>query len=173
MAKSDDICIVDVRDRTKYKEAFIPGSVNVPLFQPIQGWDLYKIARRVQFAVFGVQGVRKGRPLLHGVQGMGSRRSPLVFRPHVKYRGGGGRGAVRFTLSVLCLAFRLGNGAGLGTGDPSHVPCITPCSPVSSASVVGGRLVRTDASYLSGTVLIMPTRSVFRARIHCCLICVH
>jgi rhodanese-related sulfurtransferase len=56
MAKSDDICIVDVRDRTKYKEAFIPGSVNVPLFQPIQGWDLYKIARRVQFAVFGVQG---------------------------------------------------------------------------------------------------------------------
>ena len=27
--------------------------------------------------------------------------------------------------------------------------------------------------YLSGTVLIMPTRSVFRGRIPCCLICAH
>lgn len=35
-------------------QGFIQGSVNVPLYRPIEGWDAYKVARRVGYALFGV-----------------------------------------------------------------------------------------------------------------------
>lgn len=35
-------------------QGFIQGSLNIPLYRPIEGWDAYKVARRVGYALFGV-----------------------------------------------------------------------------------------------------------------------
>jgi hypothetical protein len=35
-------------------QGFIEDSVNVPLYQPIQGWDAFNIARRAGYLFFGV-----------------------------------------------------------------------------------------------------------------------
>lgn len=46
--------IIDIRPAAEYAAGFIQGSVNVPLYQPIQGWEQRKVLRRIGFALFGV-----------------------------------------------------------------------------------------------------------------------
>lgn len=46
--------IIDVRPAGQYEAGFIQGSINVPLYQPIEGWEQRKILRRLGFALFGV-----------------------------------------------------------------------------------------------------------------------
>ncbi|KAJ9533228.1 hypothetical protein QJQ45_018347, partial [Haematococcus lacustris] len=46
--------VIDVRPADQFKAGHVPGAVNVPYYQPIQGWDAMKIARRVGYALFGV-----------------------------------------------------------------------------------------------------------------------
>lgn len=50
------VTIVDVRSSDRFATSSIPGSINIPLFQPITGWTPFKIARRVQFGFFGIPG---------------------------------------------------------------------------------------------------------------------
>lgn len=50
------VTVVDVRAKDRFEKASIPGSINIPLFQPITGWTPYKVARRFQFVIFGVSG---------------------------------------------------------------------------------------------------------------------
>ena len=47
------ITIVDVRSKEEFQKGHIPGSINVPLFRRIEGWSVFKAARRFQFALFG------------------------------------------------------------------------------------------------------------------------
>ncbi|CAG9461018.1 unnamed protein product [Pedinophyceae sp. YPF-701] len=46
--------IIDVRPPADYEAGHIPGSVSVPLYQPISGWSVRQIWRRAGFAFFGV-----------------------------------------------------------------------------------------------------------------------
>ena len=46
--------ILDVRTEDQYEEGFIEGAINVPLYQLIQGWQPFKVARRIGYAAFGV-----------------------------------------------------------------------------------------------------------------------
>lgn len=46
--------LVDVRTEGLFDAGHIPRAVNVPLFQPIDGWSPMQIARRVGYAAFGV-----------------------------------------------------------------------------------------------------------------------
>jgi len=54
--KSKGVTVIDVRPRNRYAQGAIPGSINVPLFQPIEGFDPYRLSRRIQFALFNVEG---------------------------------------------------------------------------------------------------------------------
>lgn len=46
--------LIDVRTADQYQDGFIEGAISVPLYQPIEGWEPYKIARRLGYAAFGV-----------------------------------------------------------------------------------------------------------------------
>ena len=48
--------VIDIRPESEYEKGFISGAINVPFYQPIEGWTPFKIARRVGFALFGVAG---------------------------------------------------------------------------------------------------------------------
>eukprot|EP01024_Parvocaulis_polyphysoides_P057457 TRINITY_DN61173_c0_g1_i1.p1 TRINITY_DN61173_c0_g1~~TRINITY_DN61173_c0_g1_i1.p1 ORF type:complete len:253 (-),score=34.46 TRINITY_DN61173_c0_g1_i1:216-944(-) len=45
---------IDIRPAAAFEKFHIENTVNVPLFQPIEGWTPWKIARRAGFALFGV-----------------------------------------------------------------------------------------------------------------------
>lgn len=46
--------VVDIRPPKDYEQAHIEGSINIPLYRPITGWDPRRVARRAGFALFGV-----------------------------------------------------------------------------------------------------------------------
>lgn len=46
--------IIDVRPSPDFDNDHIKGSINVPFFQPIEGWSAWKVLRRAGFAFFGV-----------------------------------------------------------------------------------------------------------------------
>eukprot|EP01023_Acetabularia_acetabulum_P028400 TRINITY_DN2682_c0_g2_i3.p1 TRINITY_DN2682_c0_g2~~TRINITY_DN2682_c0_g2_i3.p1 ORF type:complete len:238 (+),score=31.28 TRINITY_DN2682_c0_g2_i3:79-792(+) len=46
--------VIDIRPSAAFDKMHIENSINVPLFQPIQGWTPWKVARRAGFALFGV-----------------------------------------------------------------------------------------------------------------------
>eukprot|EP01025_Chloroclados_australasicus_P049091 TRINITY_DN557_c0_g2_i2.p1 TRINITY_DN557_c0_g2~~TRINITY_DN557_c0_g2_i2.p1 ORF type:complete len:241 (+),score=18.72 TRINITY_DN557_c0_g2_i2:63-785(+) len=46
--------VIDIRPADSFSKVHIENSINVPLFQPIEGWTPWKIARRAGFALFGV-----------------------------------------------------------------------------------------------------------------------
>jgi hypothetical protein len=48
--------LADVRLPGKYAECHADGAVSLPLYIPIQRWDLPSIIRRVGFAFFGIYG---------------------------------------------------------------------------------------------------------------------
>uniref|UniRef100_A0A7S1JFQ8 Rhodanese domain-containing protein n=1 Tax=Eutreptiella gymnastica TaxID=73025 RepID=A0A7S1JFQ8_9EUGL len=56
LAREGRIQIVDVRTNEEFQKGHIPGSVNVPLFRRIEGWSVFKAARRFQFTLFGQVG---------------------------------------------------------------------------------------------------------------------
>ncbi|GAX77226.1 hypothetical protein CEUSTIGMA_g4672.t1 [Chlamydomonas eustigma] len=46
--------LVDVRLEQKYSAGHAAGSLSVPLYRPIQGWDLPSTIRRIGFSFFGI-----------------------------------------------------------------------------------------------------------------------
>lgn len=49
-------------------QGFIGGSVNVPLYQPIDGWSPFNIARRAGYLAFGVlEGTEPNPDFIEGV----------------------------------------------------------------------------------------------------------
>eukprot|EP00667_Euglena_gracilis_P019156 EG_transcript_20472 len=75
-----DVTLVDVRSAEKYRQAAIPGSINVPLFQPITGWTPFKIARRVQFVFFNVAGTEYNTSFMDTYAAkVGHREADVVF----------------------------------------------------------------------------------------------
>lgn len=53
-ALTSDTVVIDIRPPAEYNAGFIQGSVNIPLYQPISGWEQRKVLRRLGFALFGV-----------------------------------------------------------------------------------------------------------------------
>ena len=45
-----------------FVQGFIKDSVNIPLYRPIEGWDAYKVARRIGYALFGVMNGTEPNP---------------------------------------------------------------------------------------------------------------
>lgn len=77
---SKKVTVVDVRPVKKFMQAAIPGSINVPLFQPITGWSAFKIARRTQFAVFAMEGTEFNPDFISRLKAkVGGIRGELVF----------------------------------------------------------------------------------------------
>ncbi|KAG2441611.1 hypothetical protein HXX76_003231 [Chlamydomonas incerta] len=52
--KEKGAVIVDIRPEESYMEGHLPDAVNVPFYQPIQGWTPWQVARRVGYAMFGI-----------------------------------------------------------------------------------------------------------------------
>lgn len=48
--------LVDVRLGNKYEASHAAGSLSIPLYLPIQAWDLPSVIRRLGFAFFGIYG---------------------------------------------------------------------------------------------------------------------
>ncbi|GFR46335.1 hypothetical protein Agub_g7905 [Astrephomene gubernaculifera] len=46
--------LLDIRPAENYQEGHLPGAVNVPFYQPIQGWTPWQVARRMGYALFGI-----------------------------------------------------------------------------------------------------------------------
>eukprot|EP00878_Enallax_costatus_P019678 GHUV01020763.1.p1 GENE.GHUV01020763.1~~GHUV01020763.1.p1 ORF type:complete len:190 (+),score=53.23 GHUV01020763.1:371-940(+) len=55
-SKSGGAVLVDVRLGNKYESAHAAGSLSIPLYNPIQNWDLASTIRRAGFAFFGIYG---------------------------------------------------------------------------------------------------------------------
>uniref|UniRef100_A0A7S0RVU8 Rhodanese domain-containing protein n=1 Tax=Chlamydomonas leiostraca TaxID=1034604 RepID=A0A7S0RVU8_9CHLO len=72
--------LLDVRLPAKYEEWHGPKAVNVPLYLPIQKWDLPSIIRRAGFAAFGVYGTELNPGFAEGVAAVaGKGREVLVI----------------------------------------------------------------------------------------------
>jgi len=48
--------VVDIRPSIDYNAGRIPGAVSVEFLRLIQGWDVQKLLRRINFALFGMMG---------------------------------------------------------------------------------------------------------------------
>jgi hypothetical protein len=59
MVCSGGAVLVDVRLVNKYEAGHAAGSFSIPLYNPIQSWDLPSIIRRAGFAFFGIYGTGK------------------------------------------------------------------------------------------------------------------
>jgi rhodanese-related sulfurtransferase len=55
-SKSGGAVLVDVRLGNKYDSSHAAGALSIPLYNPIQNWDLPSIIRRAGFAFFGIYG---------------------------------------------------------------------------------------------------------------------
>ncbi|CAL8470779.1 g10321 [Coccomyxa elongata] len=53
-AQEKGIPVIDIRPPDEFKAGHIKGSIHVPLYRPITGWDARKFLRRAGFAFFGV-----------------------------------------------------------------------------------------------------------------------
>lgn len=53
-AERDTVTVIDVRPEGDYEKGHIPDALNIPFYRPITGWEPFKIARRVGYALFGV-----------------------------------------------------------------------------------------------------------------------
>ncbi|XP_024029790.1 rhodanese-like domain-containing protein 14, chloroplastic [Morus notabilis] len=50
----NNFVILDVRPEAEYKEAHLPGAINVQIYRLIKEWTAWDIARRAAFAFFGI-----------------------------------------------------------------------------------------------------------------------
>lgn len=67
-------------------QGFIEGSVNVPLYQPIEGWDAYNIARRVGYLAFGVlEGTEANPNFMEGVWPFVTMPAALPLHPWLQH----------------------------------------------------------------------------------------
>lgn len=55
-SKSGGAALVDVRLVNKYESSHAAGALSIPLYNPIQSWDLPSTIRRAGFAFFGIYG---------------------------------------------------------------------------------------------------------------------
>lgn len=79
-AQSTDIPVIDVRPLAEWEKEHIPGSINVQLYRPIEGWSAYKIARRMSFAAFGVfDGTEINDDFLDEVAAVVSKEDPVIL----------------------------------------------------------------------------------------------
>lgn len=53
--------LLDVRMERKYNQGHPVNALNVPLYNPIQKWDIPSIIRRAGFAFFGIYGTELNR----------------------------------------------------------------------------------------------------------------
>eukprot|EP00803_Ostreobium_quekettii_P009165 evm.model.scf_268.2 EVM.evm.TU.scf_268.2 scf_268:51560-57456(+) len=51
--QQDGIPVVDVRPKNSYEKGHIPESLNIPLYDLIEGWSPFKIGKRLSFLMFG------------------------------------------------------------------------------------------------------------------------
>eukprot|EP00667_Euglena_gracilis_P014061 EG_transcript_14553 len=79
LAQGKNVAIVDVRLRYRFEQFSIPGSVNVPLFQPIDGWAPFKTLRRIQFALFAVEGTECNPTFMQELLAKVPRNKELIF----------------------------------------------------------------------------------------------
>lgn len=56
-------CVVDVRLPAEFEAGHVSGTVNVPFFRPISGWDAVRVLRRLAFALFGIRTGTEINPL--------------------------------------------------------------------------------------------------------------
>ncbi|KAL6771103.1 hypothetical protein ACKKBF_B33925 [Auxenochlorella protothecoides x Auxenochlorella symbiontica] len=56
-------CVVDVRLPAEFEAGHVSGTVNVPFFRPISGWDAVRVLRRLAFALFGIRTGTELNPL--------------------------------------------------------------------------------------------------------------
>jgi rhodanese-related sulfurtransferase len=67
-ARNDGLPLLDIRPNTQFKHGFIEGSKNVQFYRPIEGWDLWKVARRANFALFMTEGTEPNPEFLDEVR---------------------------------------------------------------------------------------------------------
>lgn len=72
--------LLDVRLADKFNAVTPEGAVNVPLYQPIQKWDLPSNIRRIGFAFFGVYGTELNPSFLQEVEAVvgGNKKREVV-----------------------------------------------------------------------------------------------
>ncbi|KAL9673057.1 hypothetical protein QQ045_029310 [Rhodiola kirilowii] len=54
LQQENNFVILDVRPVADFKEAHIPGAINVQVYRLIKEWTAWDIARRAAFAFFGI-----------------------------------------------------------------------------------------------------------------------
>ncbi|CAN1812852.1 Rhodanese-like domain-containing protein 14, chloroplastic [Linum perenne] len=54
LQKENNFVILDVRPEAEFKEAHVPGAINVQIYRLIKEWTAWDIARRAAFAFFGI-----------------------------------------------------------------------------------------------------------------------
>ncbi|KAK9842296.1 hypothetical protein WJX81_005104 [Elliptochloris bilobata] len=64
-AQADGVPVIDIRPPPEFDAGHIEGSVNVPLYRLITGWDTRKFLRRAGFAFFGVLNGTEVNPDFH------------------------------------------------------------------------------------------------------------
>jgi hypothetical protein len=67
-AKRRGALLLDVRLAEAVAKASVPRAVAVPLYVPIQKWDVFSNVRRVAFAFFGIAGTELNPAFLAGVE---------------------------------------------------------------------------------------------------------
>jgi rhodanese-related sulfurtransferase len=72
--------LIDVRTEDQFQKGFIEGATNVPLYRMIQGWEPFKIARRIAFAAFGVlKGTEPNPDFLDEVANIATKDTGIVL----------------------------------------------------------------------------------------------
>ena len=79
-AKRRGAVLLDVRLSEAVAKASVPRAVAVPLYVPIQKWDVFSNVRRVAFAFFGIAGTELNPGFLAGVEAAtkGNKNAELV-----------------------------------------------------------------------------------------------
>jgi hypothetical protein len=79
-AKRRGALLLDVRLSEAVAKASVPRAVAVPLYVPIQKWDVFSNVRRVAFAFFGIAGTELNPEFLSGVDAAtkGNKNAELV-----------------------------------------------------------------------------------------------
>jgi rhodanese-related sulfurtransferase len=78
-AREKGLAIIDVRPAKEYQSGHIEGSVNVQYYRWIEGWNLWKFARRFMFTFFGVVGTEPNPEFVHEIMEVADPRKGVVL----------------------------------------------------------------------------------------------
>ncbi|KAK9904100.1 hypothetical protein WJX75_004511 [Coccomyxa subellipsoidea] len=79
-AQDKDIPIIDIRPPDEFKAGHIKGSIHIPLYRPITGWDARKFLRRAGFAFFGVfNGTELNPDFFDGIMAAASKEKGAIL----------------------------------------------------------------------------------------------